>query len=156
MSMNDLRRMLVVVTATSDCVKLVQDAFGLAERFGATVFLLDVVHDPFAYTGWNLPMPSFEKEYRKLLEGVRKRLRVIVKKAKDKGLSIESLVREGHPFDEILKVVEENRIDLLVMPAHEEYRLEHYLTGKVMDKLVRKMPCSILLVRQEEGTLCET
>jgi len=52
--------------------------------------------------------------------------------------------------------VEENRIDLLVMPAHEEYRLEHYLTGKVMDKLVRKMPCSILLVRQEEGTLCET
>jgi nucleotide-binding universal stress UspA family protein len=101
-------------------------------------------------------MPSFEKEYRKLLEGVRKRLRVIVKKAKDKGLSIESLVREGHPFDEILKVVEENRIDLLVMPAHEEYRLEHYLTGKVMDKLVRKMPCSILLVRQEEGTLCET
>ena len=49
--MNDLRRMLVVVTATEECVKLVQDAFGLAERFGATVFLLDVVHDPFAYTG---------------------------------------------------------------------------------------------------------
>ena len=154
--MNGVSRILVMVMGTGDCASLVQDAFALADRFGASLFLLDVVHDPFAYMGWNLPMPSFDKEYGKLLDKVRDRLRVMVKKAKSKGFPIESLVREGNPSEEILKVVEEKKIDLLVMPAHEEHRLEHYFTGRVMDKLVRKMPCSILLVKQKEESLCET
>ncbi len=156
MPMNDVRRILVMVTATNDCVNLVQDAFGLAERFHASLFVLDVVHDPFAYMGWNLPMPSFDKEYRHLLEGIRDRLKAIVKDAKGKGFPIESLVKEGQPVEQILKVIEEEKIDLLVMPAHEEHRLEHYFTGKVMDKIIRKMPCSIMLVKQEDMTLCAT
>jgi len=154
--MNGVSRILVVVTGTGDCVNLVQDAFGLADRLGASLLVLDVVHDPFAYMGWNLPMPSFDKEYGKLLDKVRDRLRLMVKKAKSKGFPIESLVREGNPFDEIVKIVEEKKIDLLVLPAHEEHRLEHYFTGRVMDKLVRRMPCSILLVKQKDETLCET
>ena len=156
MSMNEVKRILVVVTATKDCVDLVQDAFGLAERMRASLFVLDVVHDPFAYMGWNLPMPSFDEEYRKLLDEVRDRLRAMIKEAKGKGFPIESLVREGQPFEQILKVVEEEKIDLLVLPAHEEHRLEHYFTGRLMDKIIRKMPCSILLVKQEDVTQCET
>jgi universal stress protein A len=156
MSMNEVKRILVVVTATKDCVDLVQDAFGLAERMRASLFVLDVVHDPFAYMGWNLPMPSFDKEYRQLLDEVRDRLRAMVKEAQGKGFPIESLVREGQPFEQILKVVGEEKIDLLVLPAHEEHRLEHYFTGRLMDKIIRKMPCSILLVKQEDMTLCET
>jgi universal stress protein A len=156
MSMNEVNRILVVVTATRDCVDLVQDAFGLAERMRASLFVLDVVHDPFAYMGWNLPMPSFDKEYQKLLDEVRDRLRAMIKEVKGKGFPIESLVREGQPFEQILKVVEEEKIDLLVLPAHEEHRLEHYFTGRLMDKIIRKMPCSILLVKQEDVTQCET
>ncbi|MGD0657246.1 MAG: universal stress protein [Syntrophorhabdales bacterium] len=154
--MNEVKRILVVVTATNDCEDLVRDAFGLAERMRANLFVLDVVHDPFAYMGWNLPMPSFDKEYRRLLDGVRDRLRAMIKEAKGKGFPIESLVREGQPFEQIVKVIEEEKIELLVLPAHEEHRLEHYFTGRLMDKLIRKMPCSILLVKQEDVTLCET
>ena len=154
--MNEVKRILVVVTATNDCEDLVRDAFGLAERMRASLFVLDVVHDPFAYMGWNLPMPSFDKEYRQLLDGVRDRLRAMIKEAKGKGFPIESLVREGQPFEQIVKVIEEEKIELLVLPAHEEHRLEHYFTGRLMDKLIRKMPCSILLVKQEDVTLCET
>jgi len=154
--MNEVKRILVVVTATNDCEDLVRDAFGLAERMRANLFVLDVVHDPFAYMGWNLPMPSFDKEYRRLLDGVRDRLRAMIKEAKGKGFPIESLVREGLPFEQIVKVIEEEKIELLVLPAHEEHRLEHYFTGRLMDKLIRKMPCSILLVKQEDVTLCET
>ena len=154
--MNEVKRILVVVTATNDCEDLVRDAFGLAERMRASLFVLDVVHDPFAYMGWNLPMPSFDKEYRRLLDGVRDRLRAMIKEAKGKGFPIESLVREGQPFEQIVKVIEEEKIELLVLPAHEEHRLEHYFTGRLMDKLIRKMPCSILLVKQEDVTLCET
>jgi hypothetical protein len=47
-------------------------------------------------------------------------------------------------------------IDLLVLPDHEETRIEHFLSGKMVARLVRKMPCSVLLVKQEPVMLCET
>ena len=39
-------------------------------------------------------------------------------------------------------------IDLVILPAHEEGRLEHFLYGRGIDSLIRRMPCSILLVRE--------
>lgn len=47
----------------------------------------------------------------------------------------------------IRKVVVEENIDLLLMPAHEESRLEHFLFGRINDALIRRLPCSILLVK---------
>ena len=68
------------------------------------------------------------------------------------GLPVKELIRQGEPIGVIRKVVEEERIDLLLMPAHEESRLEHLLFGRINDALIRRLPCSILLVKQEPGT----
>jgi nucleotide-binding universal stress UspA family protein len=46
-------------------------------------------------------------------------------------------------------MVEDEKIDLIVMLAYEEGRLEHLFLGRDNDKLIRKMPCSILLVKHE-------
>ena len=51
---------------------------GLAGRFQATLYVLDVIHNPFAYSGWNLPMPSLEREFQRNLGQVRDRLHVLV------------------------------------------------------------------------------
>jgi nucleotide-binding universal stress UspA family protein len=48
-----------------------------------------------------------------------------------------------------LKVIDEEKIDLLLLPAHQETRLESLLFGRENWELIRKMPCSILLVKQE-------
>ena len=59
---------------------------------------------------------------------------------------------EHDPFGEdgwkIGKVVEEEKIDLLLMPAHEENRLEHFLFGRINEAIIRRLPCSVLLVKQ--------
>jgi universal stress protein A len=72
-----------------------------------------------------------------------------------KRIEVETLVREGEPATRIVSVVEEERIDLLVPPAHEETRIEHFLSGKMTAKIVRTMPCSVLLVKQAPGVLCQ-
>ena len=141
-------RILVNLTPTGEWVGIVEYAVWLAGKFGARLYALDVIHDPFAYSGWNLPMPSFEKEYQQFVAEARERLRAVVEKEREKGFVIEPLIREGDPAEEIMKVIDENQIDVLVMPAHEEERIEHRLFGKVNDKILRKMPCTILLVRE--------
>jgi len=153
---DSLKRILVLVTPTRDCTDVVEDAIGLAGRFQATLYVLDVVHNPFAYIGWNLPMPSLDREYRRNLQRVRDRLEALVGRERARGFSIETIVREGEPGEQVMKVVEELGIDLLVLPLHAEGRIEHYFSGRVAERVMRKMPCSIMLIRQEETNLCPT
>ena len=152
--MDKMQRILVVVQGTGDCLTVFDYAAGLAETFGAKLFVLDIIHNPFAYAGWNLAMPSMAKEYQTLLAGIRERMKVMIGEKQARGFPIESLVREGDPASQITKVVEEEKIDMLVMPAHEETRMEHFLWGKMAERIIRGMPCSILLVKLEPANMC--
>jgi universal stress protein A len=107
---------------------------------------MHVIHDPFSVDGWNLPIPSLKKEYEKLVTKAREEIDHILKSERAEGLEIEEWIREGKPADEIIAAVKEDKIDLIIMSAHEEGRFEHYLFGRSVEELTRKMPCSILLV----------
>ncbi len=152
--MNNMQRILVVVQGTQDCLTVFDYAAGFAETFGAKLYVLDIIHNPFAYTGWNLAIPSMTKEYESLLESMRARMKAMVGEKQSRGFPVESLVREGDPPTQIIKVVEEEKIDMLIMPAHEETRMEHFLSGKMTERIIRRMPCSILLVKLEPENLC--
>ena len=67
----------------------------------------------------------------------------------DAELDIKTIVKEGEPVEEILKMVKKEKIDLLVLRANEESRIEHFLVGGSNDELIRMMPCSIFLVKNE-------
>jgi universal stress protein A len=147
--MEGMKRILLSLTVTGDCQKVVEFAVDLAVKFSAHLDVLDVVHSPFGYEGWNLPIP-FDEEYAQLMKRVRDDLQFMIKKEKERGVSIELLVREGRPADVITEIIEEKKVDLVILPTHEEDRIEHFLFGRVTEKLTRKMPCSILLFRQPE------
>ncbi len=65
------------------------------------------------------------------------------------------MIRKGEPTGVILQVVKEENTDLLVMHAHEEGRLEHFLFGRSNEEIVRRMPCSIFLVKKEPAVFGE-
>ena len=50
-------------------------------------------------------------------------------------------------------MVTDENIDLIIMLAHEQGRLEHFLFGRSNEEIIRKMPCSILMVKKEAGSL---
>ena len=144
--MDDIKRILVVSRSTKYCKKAVHYGISLAKQYHAELHVLHVLHDPFSYEGWNLPIPSFEREYEKLVQKTREDIDCCIKSEKDDGLEIAEYVRDGKPVDEIMKMIKEKKIDLVIMLAHEEGRLEHYLFGRAIEELTRKMPCSIFLV----------
>jgi len=149
----DVKNILVNFTPTRDWVGVAEHAIRHARKLGARLYFIDVIHDPFGYSGWNLPMPSLEKEYESIVEEARDRLRALVQAEKDRGVVIESIVREGDPVAQITEVIKEKEIDLLVVPAHQEDRLESFLFGSVNQKLIREMPCSIMLLKAAPGDM---
>ena len=56
-------------------------------------------------------------------------------------------VAEGIPFVEIVKYARENGASLIVMGSHGRTGIEHMLIGSVAERVVRKAPCSVLVVR---------
>ena len=147
--MNDIRRIMVLAMDIKHSRETVRYGVSLVRKYGAELVVLHVHHDPFGVDGWNLPFLSVDEEYKELLKEAKNDLEVVLRAESAKGLPVKEVIRKGEPIGVIRKVVEEERIDLLLMPAHEENRLEHFLFGRVNEAIVRRMPCSILLVRQE-------
>jgi universal stress protein A len=148
-AMKDVKKILVVCRDTKYSQEAVHCGVSLARKYEASLSILHVVHDPFGMEGWNLPFLSVEEDYKRVLEEAKADLHNLIAAEKAKGLQIKELIREGEPSREILKVIGEEKIDLLLVLGHKEDRLEHFLFGRSNEDLIRKMPCSILLVKQE-------
>jgi nucleotide-binding universal stress UspA family protein len=147
--MEDIKRILVVSRSTKYCQKAVHYGVSLSQKYGAELYIIHVIHEPLIFGGWNLPIPSLEEEYRKMLKEAKVELNAIIQKEKKKGVKIKEMIKEGKPSDVILNAVKEENIDLIIMLSHEEGRLEHFLFGRSNEKIIREMPCSILLVEEE-------
>ncbi|MGA7105704.1 MAG: universal stress protein [Candidatus Deferrimicrobiaceae bacterium] len=147
--MEDVRRILVLAADIKYSRKAVHYGASLARSCGAELVILHVVHDPFGAEGWNLPFLSLDEEYKNVLRKAKEDLAKVIRAETEKGLAVTEMIREGEPTGVILQVIKEKRIDLLLVPAHEEGRLEHFLFGRSNEDLIRRMPCSILLVRQK-------
>jgi nucleotide-binding universal stress UspA family protein len=63
----------------------------------------------------------------------------------------EKMIREGRPYDEIVKVVQETKCDLLVMGSMGRRGLAHMFMGGVTRSIAQAMPCSLVTVRSESA-----
>jgi universal stress protein A len=150
--MDDFNRMLVVSMHTKHCLKAVQWGISLAKNYNAKLFIVHIIHNPFGLEGWNLPLASIntlKEEFAEMTRKAKNELDEYIRSEDTTGLSIEETVIEGHPKDIIYQFIEKKQIDLLIMVAHEQEHIEHYFSGREIRDLVRKMPCSIFLVRRE-------
>ncbi|HXY55460.1 MAG TPA: universal stress protein [Nitrospirota bacterium] len=147
--MEDIKHILVVSRMVKYDAKAIHSGVSLAKKYGAKLTVMHVIHNPFGIEGWNLPMPNLAKDYQQLLEKTKKELDKIIEQERTGGVEIQAMLREGEPTKEILKTVKESQIDLLVMLAHEEGHMEHFLFGRSNHELLLKMPCSILLIKKE-------
>jgi nucleotide-binding universal stress UspA family protein len=146
---DDIKRILVVSRMTKYCQKAVHYGVSLARKYGAELYVIHVIHNPFGYEGWNLPITSLKKDYQRIQQEAKEDLDRLIDSEKANGMAVKELIKGGEPTKEILKVIKEENIDLLIMLAHEEGRLEHFLFGRSNEALIRRMPCSILMVKKE-------
>jgi universal stress protein A len=150
--MKDVKNILVVSRSTKHCKKAVNYGLSLAKQNGAKLYVLHVCDDPFGLPAWSLPVVSLkemQEEYQKMQDEARADLNRMIEAEKTTGISIEVSIDCGVPDEKILHFVKDKNIDLLIMLAHEEGHLEHLLFGRSIDRIIRKLPCSVMLVKSE-------
>ena len=145
--MENIKRILVVSRDTKYCRTAVHYGFSIANKFGAELYVLHVVDDSIGLEGFQVG------EYQKDLLKIRMELTATIAAENDKGLKVKELMKEGNPATAILQVVNDEHIDLIILLAHEEGHWEHFFFGRSNDEIIRKMPCSILMVKKEPGSV---
>jgi nucleotide-binding universal stress UspA family protein len=63
------------------------------------------------------------------------------------GVEITREIREGVPYEEILKDQKARGADLIVMSSHGKTGLRKYFNNSVSDRIMRDSPCNVVLVR---------
>jgi nucleotide-binding universal stress UspA family protein len=144
--METFNNILVVSRSTHHCIKVLRTGIALARKFDAKLHVLHIIHDPFSLNGWNLPVPSLDEEYKAMVARARTELDRMIRMEKAEGMVINEWVKDGDPVAAIEQVVESENVDLILMLAHREGRLEHFLFGKTNDAIIRRLPASLMLV----------
>lgn len=60
---------------------------------------------------------------------------------------VTAVVRRGNAYEEIMRFVDEESIDLIVMATHGRTGLPHIIMGSVAEKVVRHAPVPVLTVK---------
>jgi nucleotide-binding universal stress UspA family protein len=92
-----------------------------------------------------------ERYIKELKEERRSAFETIAKKASLAQDSIKLILQVGNPIDELLKIIQDQNVDLVVMGVKGRTDLEHILIGSVAEKLFRRAPVTVISYRDEKN-----
>ena len=102
-----------------------------------------------AATGFGMPIvASFfdEKTVKKALREVARHLKAYVEKNIPDDIESSAVVLEGNPAELILKQAKKDKVDLIVISAHNT-QVENLLLGSCAAKVVRHSDCTVIVVK---------
>ena len=124
-------------------------AAALASAEGATLHLLHVIEEFSYWESFNLKHFPSQDVLEELERNARIALEDLAKDA-ELGPGVQTYVREGKPFVEIIRAARELEADVLVVGSHGQSGLSETLFGSTAERVVRKAPCAVLVVRHPE------
>jgi len=149
--MNPLKNILVPTDFSEMAQSALTYAKVLAEVFGAALHLVHVAQDPITCVPImepNMSTAAVLAQVRdELGRDARQRLSTALGEAEQKKFRSKWELRWGIPYVEIDDYAARHGIDLIVMGTHGRGAIGGLFLGSVADKLVRKAPCPVLVVR---------
>jgi nucleotide-binding universal stress UspA family protein len=114
---------------------------------GGTILVCHVVDDvPLTYGYVGVAVPPADLRERMVEEAAREMARSVPGPA-PQGVQVDKRILHGNPFVSIVQLAKDEAVDLIVMGTHGRTGLKHVLIGSVTERIVRKAPCPVLVLR---------
>jgi nucleotide-binding universal stress UspA family protein len=153
--MKKFTKILVPTDLSEASGRALEYAFTFASALDVKLLVLHVVDGRVMQT-----MPYAHEQlkddfYDKLShDDMAQEIKNVLEQEKKKGieydhkLQVTTLVRYGVPYDQIIKVAEEEKADFIVMGARGTSAVSGMFMGGVAEKVSRRAPCPVFLVRR--------
>lgn len=146
------KKILLPTDGSQNAEMAAEHAFILGSRSGAEITVLNVVETP-RFTGIR-PVDKNELVNRLKEEGQKSFDRIkdmlMQRKSEDKcekDINLNFEFKEGPPADVIMKTIEEEDIDLVVMGTSGKRGMNRFLLGSVAENTMRSAKVPVLVVR---------
>jgi nucleotide-binding universal stress UspA family protein len=143
--MTSIRHILCPVDVMNGSHEAVEQAATLASLNGARLLLLYVFTAPLPLRR-ALPQPVSEVLTDKARAALLRDLDAVAAPVRARGLTVDTVVREGEIVPEILAAIQAGAADLVVMATHGRSGLGRLILGSVTERTIRSAPCPVLSV----------
>lgn len=120
----------------------------LAKSFSARLYVCHIIDLPFAAMNGEIQLDPIEQQ-KQMMAYAQEQLAQLFEK---ESVDWEPLVSIGHTADEISRIVEKKRIDLVISATHGRSGLKRLLLGSVTERLMRILSCPLLIIKGREET----
>ncbi|SMX23727.1 universal stress protein [Boseongicola aestuarii] len=124
--------------------KALPQAVEIVRASKGTLHVLSVVPDLGTPMVESFFPPDFEKQ---AISAANTALNDLVTREVPQEINVKQHLAFGKIHDEVLAGIEETGCDLVVMASHQPDRVREFLVGSNADRVVRRSPVSVLVVR---------
>jgi len=121
-----------------------------AKQWSASIHLIHVIEPVIFPVDWGytpVDLSDVEKEYESAAE---KELKRIVESLHAEGFSvIPHVIHGGSSSDEINHYAKDHGISMICIATNGRGGVEHLLLGSTTERVVRKAPCPVLVIRPD-------
>jgi nucleotide-binding universal stress UspA family protein len=121
-----------------------------AKQWSATIHLIHIIEPVIFPVDWGytpVDLSDVEKEYT---NAAKKELKKTVEELHAEGFSvIPQIIHGGRSSDEINQYAKDHNISLICIATNGRGGVEHLLLGSTTERVVRKAPCPVLVIRPD-------
>ena len=141
-----IKKILFPLDLTENSSKILPYVLSISEKYDSIIYLLHVVQDLNRWGKLYVPHPSMDKFQKEAIEVAKKAMDKVCENQLQSCPNFQKRVVSGDAVDEILKVVESEDIDLLIMGTPGRKGLEHTIFGSVANNVLKKSPVPVLVI----------
>jgi len=142
-----MKRILFPIDFTENSAKILPYVLSVSEKYDGMIYLVHVVEDLSKWGGGSyIPHIPLDQYHEEALKGAEKALDTVCKEQLQSCPNFQKRVLSGDPAQEILKTIESEEIDLVIMGTHGRKGLEHVFFGSVAENVVKKSPVPVLTI----------
>ncbi len=148
--MKKIKKILFPIDLTENASKLLPYVTAFCQKYDSTVYLLHVMQDVrlfySVYVRAEAPPDSLNLFQKEALKVAQKAMDRVCEEQLKGCPNFKRMLVSGDPVDEILKTIESEGIDLVIMGTHGRKGLEHIIFGSVAENVVKKSAVPVMTV----------
>lgn len=150
--MINLHRILMATDFSDFSKEALEYAVLLGRKVGGDLYLLHVFEAPFlSHSGVSPGLrPEIHQWIKEVKEEERIQLDRLAEEVRKMGVKVHPILKEGPPYEEIIRTAGEIPADLIVLGTHGRTGIIHLLMGSVAERVVRRASCPVFTVRPKE------
>lgn len=142
----EFKKILFPVDFTDPGKKIIPYVNTMAERFGAEIHLLFVSSALDHFKSIYVPHPSIHSFEKEIYEGAERKMDEYIEDNFDPKMKPVKAIRIGETADEIIKYIEDNEIDLVIVGTHARKGLERIIYGSVARGVFERSKIPVMII----------